>query len=256
MPHTTAPASTSASASPGSGDELLSRNRRFYDGLWRDAQLVAPERFNTWPVASELATRHARRLEVAPGLRPRLPIAGTTFADISPPALVQLGRHGGHAVHASVTSLPFADASFDLVCAMDIVEHVEDDDSAFAELARVCAPDGTLLLSVPLHMSGWTPFDAVVGHYRRYEPDELSARLAQNGFEPERSAVHGMQPQSSKLLDLGMWFLTHQRERAMWWYNRVFMPIGLRFQKPLSWSEGLVADAGVDTVLVICRRRG
>ena len=246
---------TPAGPATGVASDLFARNRRFYDGRWRDARLVGPERFNTWAVASELAALRARRLEVAPGLRPRLPIEGTTFADISPSALTQLQRGGGHVVHASVTSLPFSDSAFDLVCAMDIVEHVEDDLAAFSELARVCAPGGTLMLSVALHMAGWTPFDDFVGHHRRYEPHELAARLAGNGFEPQRSAVHGMQPRSSKLLDLGMWFLTHRRERAMWWYNRVFMPIGLRFQSTLSWSDGLVADEGIDTVLVICRKR-
>lgn len=233
---------------------LTARNRRFYDNLWRDAKLVGPERFNTWPAVQEIVRDHPRRLEVAAGLRPRLPIAGTTFADISPPALRELGHAGGEAVHASVTQLPFADDSFDLVCAMDIVEHVEDDAAAFAELARVARPGATLLLSVPLHPSAWTPFDDAVGHYRRYRPDELRARLADNAFVPERSAVHGMQPRSSRLLDVGMWFLTHRRERAMWWYNRVFMPIGLRFQAPLTWSDGLVAHEGIDTVLVICRK--
>lgn len=249
-----ADASTALVSPASEANDLLARNRRFYDGLWRDSRLVEPHRFNTWAVASELSASRTRRLEVAPGLRPRLPIEGTTFADISPPALTQLQRGGGFGVHASVTSLPFADGAFDLVCAMDIVEHVEDDVSAFAELSRVCAPDGTLLLSVPLHMSGWTAFDEFVGHFRRYEADELSARLIEHGFEAQRSAIHGMQPRSSRLLDVGMWFLTHQRERAMWWYNRVFMPIGLRFQSRLSWSDGLVADDGIDTVLVICRK--
>jgi SAM-dependent methyltransferase len=244
----------SAIPAPAGASELTARNRRFYDGLWRDARLVGPERFNTWPAVKAIVQQHQRRLEVAPGLRPRLPITGTTFADISPPALRELRNHGGETVHASVTQLPFADASFDLVCAMDIVEHVEDDVAAFAELARVAKPGATLLLSVPLHPSAWTPFDEVVGHYRRYRPDELRERLDGIGFHPERSAVHGMQPKSSRLLDLGMWFLTHRRERAMWWYNRVFMPLGLRFQKPLEWSDGLVADDGIDTVLVVCRK--
>lgn len=234
----------------------MARNRRFYDGLWRDARLVGPERFNTWATTQALSETAPDRLEVAPGLRPRLPIPGTVFADISPPALRRLEQHGGRTVHASVTALPFPDASFDLVCAMDIVEHVEDDRSAFAELARVTRPGATFLLSVPLHPTAWTPFDDIVGHHRRYRPDELRARLNENGFTARRSAIHGMQPQSSRLLDLGMWFLTHRRRQAMWWYNRVFMPIGLRFQKPLTWHDGLIADDDVDTVLVICRKRG
>lgn len=240
----------------GHGGALERHNRRFYDQLWGAARLVPAERFNTWPVVSSLAGASRRRLEIAPGLRPRLPLAGTVFADISPPALRSLRNHGGHGVHASVTALPLASASFDLVCAFDIVEHVEDDDAAFAEIARVAMPSATLLLSVPLHPENWTPFDAFVGHHRRYRPDQLAAHLARHGFRVERSAVYGMQPRSSRLLDLGMWFLTHQRERAMWWYNRVFMPLALRRQPALAWRDGLIDDRAVDTIVAVCRRDG
>lgn len=64
-----------------------------------------------------------------------------------------------------------------------------------------------------------------------------------------------MQPKSSCLLELGQWYLSHRRERAMWWYNRVFMPLGLRFQSALQWRAGLPDTAGVDEVLLVCRRR-
>jgi len=63
-----------------------------------------------------------------------------------------------------------------------------------------------------------------------------------------------MQPKSSRLLDLGMWWLTHRRERAMWWYNRVFMPLGLRFQKSLGFAAGLIDTAEVDEILMVCRK--
>ena len=70
----------------------------------------------------------------------------------------------------------------------------------------------------------------------------------------EQSAVYGMQPTSTTLLNLGQWYLSHQRERAMWWYNRVIMPLGLRLQKPLRWAPGLPASEGVDEVVLRCRR--
>lgn len=234
--------------------ELLEANRRFYDPLWRDARLVEPQRFNTWPLVCALVAQSTRRLEVAPGLRPRLPIAGTQFIDISAPALARLREGGGHAVLGQIAALPFADHSFDLVCALDIVEHVDDDDGALAELSRVAAPGAVFLLSVPLHPAQWTAFDDFVGHRRRYEPQALHRKLGEHGFVVEQSAIYGMQPRSSRLLDLGLWFLVHRRERAMWWYNHVFMPLGLRFQKKLALVPGLIDDVEVAEIILVCRK--
>ena len=235
--------------------ELMDVNRAFYDPLWAEAKLIGPERFNTWPLIQEWAEQSPRRLEVGPGLRPRLPIKGTHFADISPPALAVLAEAGGEVCSTSISRLPYADSSFDLVCALDIVEHVEDDILALSELSRVAAPGATVLLSVPLHPEYWTPFDEFVGHYRRYEPEQLAALLDAHDLVVEQSAVFGMKPKSSRLVDFGMWFLINQRKRALWWYNHIFMPLGLRFQKPLKLSPGMVDTEGVDDVFLVCRRR-
>lgn len=255
------PTITASQAPPNTtrdrGDpELLGANRGFYDPLWRDARLITPERFNTWPLVRSLCEQSSRRLEVAPGLRPRLPITGTQFVDISAPALARLRELGGHAAQGNITALPFPDGAFDLVCALDIVEHVDDEDGALSELSRVAAPGAALLLSVPLHPAQWTAFDDFVGHRRRYEPQRLRSKLAEHGFTVEHSAVYGMQPKSSRLLDLGMWHLVHRRERAMWWYNHVFMPLGVRFQKKLVLVPGLIDDDNVAEIILVCRKAG
>jgi SAM-dependent methyltransferase len=237
-----------------SAGELLDKNRSFYDLLWSGASLVEPQRFNTWPLVQSLASSSARRLEVAPGLRPRLPIAGTQFLDISAMALEKLRGRGAQVVLGEISALPFADASFDLVCALDIVEHVDDDDRALSELSRVAESGAVLLISTPLHPLKWTSFDELVGHKRRYEPSQLLAKLARHHLRVERSAVFGMQPRSSRLVDIGMWWLLHHRERAMWWYNRAFTQFGLRFQKALSFEPGMIATDQVDEILLVCRR--
>ncbi len=233
---------------------MLESNRRFYDKLWREAKLIEPQRFNTWPLVSELRAASTRRLEIAPGLRPRLPLPDTVFVDLSTPALRALDTRGANAINGVIGVLPLKDSSFDFVCAFDIVEHVADDDAALSELARVAAPGATLLLSVPLHPAAWNAFDDFVGHCRRYEPVAILAKLAICGFKVERSAVYGMQPKSSCLLDLGTWFLVHHRRTAMRWYNRVFMPLGLRAQKPLRIVDGMVDTQGVGEVLLVCRK--
>lgn len=243
------------SSAPRTEAQWLETNRRFYDSLWGGAKLIQPQRFNTWPLVAALVARSISRLEIAPGLRPRLPIAGTHFVDISIPALSALAQAGGHACMSTITALPIGDGLMDLVCALDIVEHVDDDAAAFRELSRITRSGGALLLSTPLHQSKWLPFDDFVGHRRRYAPQELLDRVEQSGFIIEQSAIYGMQPRSSKLLDLGMWFLTHRRERAMWWYNRVFMPLALRFSKKLPMVQGLLDMEKADEVLLVCRRK-
>jgi SAM-dependent methyltransferase len=233
--------------------QLLDVNRRFYDAMWTDARLVEPERFNTWPLVCSLVAQSQRRLEVAPGLRPRLPIEGTHFVDISVPALARLRQRGASVVLGPISSLPFGCGAFDLVCALDIVEHVDDDDLAWSELSRVAAPGATLLVSTPLHTSRWSAFDDFVGHRRRYEPEQLLAKLTANGLAVERSAVFGMRPRSSRLAGIGVWCLIHQRERAMWWYNRL-LPLWARFGKRLAFSPGMIDTQQVDEVLLVCRK--
>src|SRR5688500_12864279 len=147
---------------------LLAKNSAFYDSLWSQSYLSRPERFNTWPLISELLPFAPDRLEIGPGLRPRLPIAGTHFVDISAPVIECLNSQGGIARAGEITELPFEAGAFDLVTAFDVIEHVEDDSRVFDELTRVLKPEGCLIFSVPLHPSRWTRFDDYVGHARRY----------------------------------------------------------------------------------------
>jgi len=245
-----------AGVSPARADlTFRERNQRFYDSMWEGARLIEPERFNTWPLVHTLVAKAPHRLEVAPGLRPRLPIEGTHFVDISEPALAKLRGRAASVALNPVSDLPYPDSAFDLVCALDIVEHVDDDDLALSEISRVSAPGGAFLLSVPLHPSRWTAFDDFVGHRRRYEPERLLAKLAEHGFAVEFSAVYGMQPESSWLLERGMWWLTHRRERAMWWYNHAMMPLGVYFQKKLTLHAGMIDTRKVDEILLVCRKK-
>jgi SAM-dependent methyltransferase len=236
-----------------SNPALRRANRQFYDRLWSSARLIDPQQFNTWPLIEPLIEGAGHRLEVGPGLRPRLPVQGTCFADISKHALDALKQDGGQVAEAPIEQLPWPDNHFDLVCALDIIEHVEDDRRAVSELARVAKPEAIVLLSTPLHPEYWTEFDNIVGHRRRYRPEELVDLLERHHLHIEHSAVFGMKPDSSPLLNLGMWFLKYHRRVAMFFYNRLFMPIGLKRQKPLELSTGLIPTDGVDEVFLVCR---
>ncbi len=73
----------------------------------------------------------------------------------------------------SITELQFADNSFDLVCAFDVIEHVEDDAKAASEMLRVCAKDGFVFCTVPAFMLLWSEHDVINHHCRRYKINQF-----------------------------------------------------------------------------------
>jgi SAM-dependent methyltransferase len=89
--------------------------------------------------------------------------------------------------HGDVCGMPFADESFDLLLATDIIEHVDDDLKALREIARVLRPGGKALIVVPAFPILWGLQDRVAQHKRRYRMDELADRVARAGFAIEVS---------------------------------------------------------------------
>lgn len=85
-----------------------------------------------------------------------------TALDIDPRGL------GPGGVCGSALALPFANETFDVVAAFDVVEHCQPEHVALAELARVLTPGGRLLISVPAYQWAWSDFDEENGHHRRY----------------------------------------------------------------------------------------
>ncbi len=71
---------------------------------------------------------------------------------------------------------------FDVVCALEVLEHIEDDRQALREWREFLASNGTLILTVPARMSKWTKADEYGGHYRRYERSSMRALLADCGL--------------------------------------------------------------------------
>jgi SAM-dependent methyltransferase len=107
--------------------------------------------------------------------------------DVSDDAL-EFCRLKGLKVHKGLAeSLPFADESFDLVTALDVVEHLDDDIAGLKEMNRVLKPDGKTLIFVPAFMWLWGVQDDISNHRIRYTREQITERLNAAGFKIERA---------------------------------------------------------------------
>jgi glycosyltransferase involved in cell wall biosynthesis len=71
---------------------------------------------------------------------------------------------------------------FDLVCAFEVLEHIEDDAAAVRQWTSRLRPGGWLMMSVPAHQERYGPADKLAGHFRRYDPESMTALLTRCGL--------------------------------------------------------------------------
>jgi ubiquinone/menaquinone biosynthesis C-methylase UbiE len=103
--------------------------------------------------------------------------------DFSGQALAYSRQRGhDHLVQGDLTCLPFPDGTFDVITALDVVEHIRDDERALREVHRVLRPEGVLLVSVPAFRFLWGPHDTALQHCRRYTAGEVGALMRRSGF--------------------------------------------------------------------------
>src|SRR3984893_2230285 len=108
--------------------------------------------------------------------------------DVSPGALDFCRQRGLKSVRqGEAESLPFPDASFDLVTGLDVVEHLDDDVAGLKEMWRVLRPGGRALLFVPAFRFLWGVQDDISHHRRRYTRSELKRTAEQAGLTIDRA---------------------------------------------------------------------
>lgn len=107
--------------------------------------------------------------------------------DISTEALNYCRLKGNrNLLRGDAAILPFPDNTFEVIIALDILEHMEKDADTIKEFFRVCRPGGHLLLTVPALMFLWSKHDVALHHKRRYARKQLKGLLALNGFHVEK----------------------------------------------------------------------
>jgi len=112
---------------------------------------------------------------------PRLELSG---GDWYRPALEEARRKlpGVELVEVDALRLPFQE-QFDVLAALDVLEHVDDDEAVLREIYRATRTGGGVLITVPQHAWLWSAADDWAEHRRRYNRGELVAKLTASGFD-------------------------------------------------------------------------
>jgi SAM-dependent methyltransferase len=166
--------------------------RHFIDVLTRAAAIHAlgPETLGERPVIVDLgcSTGHLLR-----DLAAQLPRASLVGVDAVPEGLVHAHAAVPHAAlfHASVTELPFAEATVDGAVALNLLEHISDEVSVLRELARVLRPRGKAVVVVPANPSLYDAYDAYLGHERRYARREVARKASSVGLSTRKRLYVG-----------------------------------------------------------------
>jgi glycosyltransferase involved in cell wall biosynthesis len=161
--------------------------------------LARAPRFNRW-MAETIAPFIGRRvLEIGAGignLSRHLALRRERYiaSDINEEGLARLRVRLAHRPNLEVRQCDLTDAghfedlreAVDTVICLNVLEHIEDDAHALANVFEALEPGGTALILVPEGMSVFGELDVVLGHCRRYSEAELRARLDEAGFAVER----------------------------------------------------------------------
>jgi SAM-dependent methyltransferase len=167
--------------------------------------------------------------------------------DVSDDAL-EFCKLKGLNVHKGLAeSLPFADESFDLVTALDVVEHLDDDIAGLKEMNRVLKSDGKTLIFVPAFMWLWGVQDDISNHRIRYTREQIVDRLNAAGFIIERATyanitfflpiligrflmkVTGIKPESENNVNISALngFFGKIFSSEKYWLNKANFPFGV-----------------------------
>lgn len=213
---------------------------------------------NIRPKGSELI------LEIGSGFSPMLTNTNRIiYSDLSLTALQILkGKHGkGWYVAADAMHLPFKSWVFSHTVCSEVLEHLEHDYDALNELSRVMRPLGRLVVTFPHRKFYFANDDRLVGHFRRYELNEMQDRLKDAGLKPiHTQKVLGPLEKVTSWLAYLCFSLIQKFEAKRKAESRntklmnIWAPLfkwANRFYMGLVWLDAKLMPRGLSTVLLI-----
>lgn len=125
-------------------------------------------------------------LEVGSGLSPIITDTDDIiYSELSYEGIRNLrAQHGrGHYIVADGTRLPFRDGCVPHIVCSEVLEHVEADAKAIAEMGRVVNGEGSVIITVPHGPYYYASDDRFVSHFRRYTVADMTEKLNAGGLE-------------------------------------------------------------------------
>jgi glycosyltransferase involved in cell wall biosynthesis len=158
------------------------------------ARLARASRFNAWMADTIRKYCGTRVLEIGSGVgnltRELIPREHYVASDINPLYLEPL--HALSSEHPylrasycnvmDASSFPQASGGYDTIICLNVIEHVDDDVKAMANIRSVLAEDGTAIVLVPNGPWNFGTLDEVLGHHRRYTKESLQKLADDSGF--------------------------------------------------------------------------
>ena len=144
-------------------------------------------------ICSTIKSANPRILDVGCGTGANLKMLGkyrnAEGVDVSQQAVEFCHDRGLECVKlGAIEHLPYDNESFDIVTALDVIEHLDDDVAGLREIRRVLRPGGYVLVFVPAFMFLWGVQDDVSNHRRRYTMTGLLAAMKNAGFSVDWSS--------------------------------------------------------------------
>jgi 2-polyprenyl-3-methyl-5-hydroxy-6-metoxy-1,4-benzoquinol methylase len=183
----------------------MSGNSNGYEGHANLELISGNHRFNEWmyrQVITRLKEKMVNILEVGSGLgtfsekiiRDMQPFSHIMLTDVSDSYVQGLKSKYSSRKNVSVSRMDLNNREdysrigyekYDSIIALNVLEHIKDDELALRELYKVLKKDGTLVILVPCHKFLFNVIDTNVGHFRRYTKRELQDKISQTNFNVE-----------------------------------------------------------------------
>lgn len=129
-------------------------------------------------------------------------------------------------------------AKYDTIIYIDVLEHIEDDRSEMERAKSLLKPGGRLIVLSPAYQFLYSPFDAAIGHYRRYNKKTLRAAAHVPGLREQKMFYLESSGVGLLLLNRFIFRKKYPAQKDIGIWQSLFIPISKLVDKALFYSLG------------------